>query len=145
MLKVFIEREEEDDQEKRTVVDFFVVVMGASLSKRGNKHRSNKNIDQPFKNGSQFHPTFDVRDVVSKNGGSTNETSRTIDDPAKFLLRASGVEIDDEKSSSELKDVHAEEVFKRHVVDDANFIGAPTTLNEDDMNSPLSHYFINSR
>ena len=118
--------------------------MGALLSKGGNKHRSNKNIDQPFKNGSQFHPTGDVRDVVSKNGGSTNETSRTIDDPAKFLLRASGVEIDDEKSPA-LKDVHAEEVFKRHVVDDANFIGAPTTLNEDDMNSPLSHYFINSR
>ena len=103
-----------------------------------------QNIDQPFKNGSQFHPTFDVHDVVSKNGGSTNETSRTIDDPAKFLLRASGVEIDDEKSAA-LEDVHAEEVIKRHVVDDANFIGKPTTLNEDDMNAPLSHYFINSR
>ena len=117
--------------------------MGASLSTRyGNKHRSNKNIDQPFKNGSQFHPTFDVHDVVSKNGGSTNETSQSIDDPTKFLLRASGVEIDDEKS---VEDVHAEEVIKRHVVDDANFIGKPTTLNEDDMNAPLSHYFINSR
>ena len=115
--------------------------MGASLSTRGNKHRSNKNIDQPFKNGSQFHPTFDVHDVVSKSGGSTNETSQSIDDPAKFLLRASGVAIDDDR----VKDVHAEEVIKRHVVDDANFIGKPTTLNEDDMNAPLSHYFINSR
>ena len=127
---------------KKKTTNNRVVVMGASLSTRGNKHRSNKNIDQPFKNGSQFHPTFDVHDVVSKNGGSTNETSQSIDDPAKFLLRASGVEIDDEKS---VEDVHAEEVIKRHVVDDANFIGKPTTLNEDDMNAPLSHYFINSR
>ena len=127
---------------KKKTTNNRVVVMGASLSTRGNKHRSNKNIDQPFKNGSQFHPTFDVHDVVSKNGGSTNETSQSIDDPAKFLLRASGVEIDDEKS---VEDVHAEEVIKRHVVNDANFIGKPTTLNEDDMNAPLSHYFINSR
>ena len=48
-------------------------------------------------------------------------------------------------SEEEVKDVHAEEVLKTHVIDEKNFLGVPTALDENDMDSPLSHYFINSR
>ena len=48
-------------------------------------------------------------------------------------------------SEEEVKDVHAEEVLKKHVIDEKNFLGVPTALDENDMDSPLSHYFINSR
>ena len=41
--------------------------------------------------------------------------------------------------------MHAEEVLKKHVIDEKNFLGVPTALDENDMDSPLSHYFINSR
>ena len=47
-------------------------------------------------------------------------------------------------SEEEVKDVHAEEVLKKHVIDEKNFLGVPTALDENDMDSPLSHYFINS-
>ncbi len=48
-------------------------------------------------------------------------------------------------SEEEVRDVHAEEVLRKHVIDEKNFLGVPTALDESDMDSPLSHYFINSR
>jgi hypothetical protein len=48
-------------------------------------------------------------------------------------------------SEEEVRDVHAEEVLRTHVIDEKNFLGVPTALDESDMDSPLSHYFINSR
>jgi hypothetical protein len=41
--------------------------------------------------------------------------------------------------------VSAEDVLRAHVIDETNFIGKPSELNEEDMDAPLSHYFINSR
>ena len=113
--------------------------MGISLSK--NHFRSNKNIDRAFKNGSSFHPSFEVEAVVTNNGGSMHETS--IDSCANFLNKATGKSVS--VSEEEVKDVHAEEVLKTHVIDEKNFLGVPTALDENDMDSPLSHYFINSR
>lgn len=114
--------------------------MGISLSK--NHFRSNKNIDRAFKNGSSFHPSFEVEDVVTNNGGSMKEKSM-IDSCASFLNKATGKSV--RVSEEEVKDAHAEEVLKTHVIDEKNFLGVPTALDENDMDSPLSHYFINSR
>ncbi len=115
--------------------------MGVTLSK--NQHfRSNKNIDRAFKNGSSFHPSFEVEDVVTNNGGSMREKSM-IDSCASFLNKATGKSV--RVSEEEVKDAHAEEVLKTHVIDEKNFLGVPTALDENDMDSPLSHYFINSR
>lgn len=113
--------------------------MGITLSK--NHFRSNKNIDRAFKNGSSFHPSFEVEDVVTNNGGSMKEKS--IDSCASFLNKATGKSVS--VSEEEVRDVHAEEVLRTHVIDEKNFLGVPTALDESDMDSPLSHYFINSR
>ncbi len=113
--------------------------MGISLSKN---HRSNENIDLAFKNGSSFHPSFEVEDVIANNGGSTN-SKKSIDSCASFLKKATVNSVD--VSEEEVRDVHAEEVLRTHVIDEKNFLGLPTELDENDMDSPLSHYFINSR
>ena len=120
--------------------------MGISLSK--NHFRSNKNIDRAFKNGSSFHPSFEVEDVVTNNGGSMKDSrdatkSIIIESCASFLKKATVNSV--HVSEEEVKDVHAEEVLKKHVIDEKNFLGVPTALDENDMDSPLSHYFINSR
>jgi|TARA_B110000305_G_scaffold190483_1_gene212864 hypothetical protein len=117
--------------------------MGITLSKN---HRSNKNIDRAFKNGSSFHPSFEVEDVVTNNGGSmkdSTDSKKSIDNCASFLKKATRSSVS--VSEEEVKDVHAEEVLKKHVIDEKNFLGVPTALDENDMDSPLSHYFINSR
>ena len=112
--------------------------MGIALSK---DHRANKNVDRPFKNGSSFHPTFDVKDVIINNGGSIREGENSIDDAAQFLQKTSSVEVEEERVNG----VSAEDVLRAHVIDETNFIGKPSELNEEDMDAPLSHYFINSR
>ena len=122
--------------------------MGIPLSKNQN-FRSNKNIDRAFKNGSSFHPSFEVEDVVTNNGGSMQDSrdaktkSIIIESCASFLKKATVNSV--RVSEEEVKDVHAEEVLKKHVIDEKNFLGVPTALDENDMDSPLSHYFINSR
>ena len=121
--------------------------MGITLSKN-QKFRSNKNIDRAFKNGSSFHPSFEVEDVVTNNGGSMKDSrdatkSIIIESCASFLKKATVNSV--RVSEEEVKDVHAEEVLKKHVIDEKNFLGVPTALDENDMDSPLSHYFINSR
>ena len=118
--------------------------MGITLSK--NHFRSNKNIDRAFKNGSSFHPSFEVEDVVKNNGGSLKDSTdakKSIDSCASFLNKATGKSVS--VSEEEVRDVHAEEVLRTHVIDEKNFLGVPTALDESDMDSPLSHYFINSR
>jgi len=57
--------------------------MGITLSKN---HRSNRNIDRAFKNGSSFHPSFEVEDVVKNNGGSIakDDSKKSIDSCASF-------------------------------------------------------------
>ena len=116
--------------------------MGITLSKN---HRSNKNIDRAFKNGSSFHPSFEVEDVVKNNGGSIakDDSKKSIDSCASFLKKATENSVS--VSEEEVRDVHAEEVLRKHVIDEKNFLGVPTALDESDMDSPLSHYFINSR
>ena len=118
-------------------------IMGIPLSKN---HRSNENIDRAFKNGSSFHPSFEVEDVVKNNGGSLKDSTdakKSIDSCANFLNKATGKSVS--VSEEEVKDLHAEVVLKTHVIDEKNFLGVPTALDENDMDSPLSHYFINSR
>lgn len=117
--------------------------MGITLSK--NHFRSNKNIDRAFKNGSSFHPSFEVEDVVTNNGGSIakDDAKKSIDSCASFLKKATRNSVS--VSEEEVRDVHAEEVLRTHVIEEKNFLGVPTALDENDMDSPLSHYFINSR
>jgi hypothetical protein len=113
--------------------------MGISLSK--NHFRSNKNIDRAFKNGSSFHPSFEVRRCRDEQ---RRVDERNIDRQLRsFLNKATGKSVS--VSEEEVRDVHAEEVLKTHVIDEKNFLGVPTALDENDMDSPLSHYFINSR
>merc|ERR1711935_1120336 len=92
--------------------------MGITLSKN---HRSNKNIDGAFKNGSSFHPSFEVEDVVTNNGGSIakDDAKKSIDSCASFLKKATRNSVS--VSEEEVRDVHAEEVLRTHVIEEKNF------------------------
>lgn len=87
-----------------------------------------------------FHPKFDIAAVVFE--GLFDEKKRTISEESieRFFVESQ----EDDPPVFEKVEYDIDEAFNQFVLTANNFVMRESVVDEDTMNEPMSHYFINS-